>query len=241
MIHFHFASSRDGPKRYKVAALSAAIITALNIAYQENEKRSLVRFYLIAVGMTAVAVVLALLALAATTTVAFLGELYPHASPAAVAIGKGAAYVALLLAAAAIAATLYRYAPSREDARWEWITPGSLFTAVTWLLLTLGFGFYVTRVADYQATYGSLGAIIALLTWMYLSAYVFVIGAELNSEIEHQTATDSTTGKPEPMGERGAWAADNVATDDTVQDRPEEAREGEKLTEAAPKVVDEKS
>jgi membrane protein len=74
---------------------------------------------------------------------------------------------------------------------------------------------------------------------MYLSAYAFVFGAELNSEIEHQTAVDSTTGSPEPMGDRGAWAADNVATDDTVQDRPEEAREGEKLTQAAPKVVDE--
>ena len=73
---------------------------------------------------------------------------------------------------------------------------------------------------------------------MYLSAYVFVLGAELNSEIEHQTAKDSTTGKARPMGERGAWAADNVATDDTVQDRPEEAREGDKLTQASPTVAD---
>jgi membrane protein len=73
---------------------------------------------------------------------------------------------------------------------------------------------------------------------MYLSAYVFCIGAELNSEIEHQTAKDSTTGKPKPLGARGAWAADNVATDETVQDRPEEAREGEKLTSASPTVAD---
>src|SRR5687768_16845512 len=179
---------------------AGAIITALNIAYQEDEKRSLLRFYLIALLMTLVAVVLALLALAATTTIAFLEELLPQASAPAVALGKAAAYFALLLVAAAIAATLYRYAPSREDARWEWITPGSLFTAVTWLLLTLAFSFYVTRVADYEATYGSVGAIIALLTWMYLSAYVFVVGAELNSETEHQTARDSTTGKPTPLG-----------------------------------------
>jgi len=213
---------------------AGAIITALNIAYQENEKRSLVRFYLIALLMTLVAVVLALLALAATTTIAFLEQLLPQASPAAVAIGKGAAYVGLLLAAAAIAATLYRYAPSREDARWEWITPGSMFTAITWLLLTLGFGFYVTQVADYQATYGSLGAIIALLTWMYLSAYVFVIGAELNSEIEHQTAKDSTTGKPRPMGERGAWAADHVAGGDETEAQTEGTEEGPSLGSAGP-------
>ena len=111
---------------------------------------------------------------------------------------------------------------------------------MTWLLLTWAFGIYVGRFTNYHATYGSLGAVVALLTWMYLSAYAFVFGAELNSEIEHQTAKDSTTGSPEPMGERGAWAADNVATDDTVQDRPEEQREGEKLTQAAPKVADEK-
>jgi len=83
-----------------------------------------------------------------------------------------------------------------------------------------------------------LGAVVALLTWLYLSAYAFVFGAELNSEIEHQTAKDSTTGSPEPMGERGAWAADNVASDDTVQDRPEEAREGDRLSAAQPELED---
>jgi membrane protein len=130
--------------------------------------------------------------------------------------------------------------PSREDAKWKWITPGSLFAALAWLLLTVAFGFYVSHFTNYHASYGSLGAVVALLTWMYLSAYAFVFGAELNSEIEHQTAKDSTTGAPVPMGDRGAWAADNVATDDTVQDRPEKQREGDKLTSAAPKVAEEK-
>jgi membrane protein len=135
---------------------------------------------------------------------------------------------------------LYRFGPSREDAKWKWITPGSLFAALAWLLLTWAFGIYVSRFTNYHASYGSLGAVVALLTWMYLSAYAFIFGAELNSEIEHQTAKDSTTGSPRPMGQRGAWAADNVATDDTVQDRPEEQREGERLTQAAPKIADEK-
>jgi membrane protein len=218
---------------------AGAVITALNIAYEEKEKRSLVRFYLVAIVMTLSAVVLALFAIGGTAAIAFLGKLLPQASDPAVFIGKALSYVVVLLVAAAVAATLYRYGPSREEAKWEWITPGSLFTAVTWLLLTILFGVWVTRVTDYSATYGSLGATVGLLTWMYLSAYVFVFGAELNSEIEHQTAKDSTTGAPEPMGDRGAWAADNVATDDTVQDRPEEAREGEKLTQAAPQVADE--
>ena len=136
--------------------------------------------------------------------------------------------------------TGFSFGPSREDAKWRWITPGSLFAALTWLLLTWAFGIYVGRFTNYHASYGSLGAVVALLSWMYLSAYAFIFGAELNSEIEHQTAKDSTTGSPEPMGTRGAWAADNVATDDTVQDRPEEKREGERLTQAAPKIADEK-
>ena len=219
---------------------AGAIITALNIAYEEKEKRGLLRFYLVAVAMTLTAVVLAVLALVGVTLAASLEEVVPHASPMLVLAGKFVAYVLLLVVAAAVAATLYRYGPSREDARWKWITPGSVFTAVTWLLLTILFGVWVTAVSDYSRTYGSLGATVGLLTWMYLSAYVFVLGAELNSEIEHQTAKDSTTGKPEPLGARGAWAADNVATDKSVQDRPEEAREGEKLTKAAPQVKDAK-
>jgi membrane protein len=187
--------------------------------------------------MTLLAVVFAVLALAATAAIAYLEQLLPEASSATVAASKAVAYLALLFFAAGIAATLYRFAPSREDARWEWITPGSMFTAITWLLLTLGFGYYVTNVANYNATYGSLGAVIALLTWMYLSAYVFVIGAELNSEIEHQTAKDSTTGEPQPLGERGAWSADHVAANVGAQEQVKrEKKDAPSIGDAGPPV-----
>jgi membrane protein len=219
---------------------AAATITALNIAYEEKEKRGLFRFYLLAVSMNLSALVFALGALAATAALAYFREFLPEAQPVLVIAGEILGYALLVLLAAAVAATLYRSGPSREDARWKWITPGSIFAAAVWLLLTVAFGFYVGHFTNYRASYGSLGAVVALLTWMYLSAYAFIFGAELNSEIEHQTAKDSTTGSPEPMGDRGAWAADNVASDDTVQDRPEEQREGEKLTQAAPKVAKEK-
>ena len=219
---------------------AASVITALNIAYEEKDERSLWQFYLLAVSMTLGALVIALSAIAATAALAYLQHILPKAADATVIAGKIAGYLLLTLLAAAVASTLYRFGPSREDAKWKWITPGSLFAAAAWLVLTWAFGLYVSHFTNYRASYGSLGAVVALLTWMYLSAYAFVFGAELNSEIEHQTAKDSTTGSPEPMGERGAWAADNVATDDTVQDRPEERREGEKLTQATPKVADEK-
>jgi membrane protein len=219
---------------------AASVITALNIAYEEKEKRNLFRFYFLALGLTVGALFVALAAIAAMAAVAYLQHLLPYAAPAAVIAGKVAGYIALALVAALVASVLYRFGPSREDARWEWITPGSGFVAIAWLLLTFAFGFYVAHFTNYRASYGSLGAVVALLSWMYLSAYAFVFGAELNSEIEHQTAIDSTTGSPEPMGERGAWAADNVASDDTVQDRPEKQREGADLTRAAPKVAKEK-
>jgi membrane protein len=217
---------------------AASILTALNIAYEEKEKRSLLRFYLVALGMTVTALALALLALALTGVVAYLQHFIPTDSAPLIMIGQAVGYVFLSLVASTVAAILYRFGPSREMAQWQWITPGSLFAAITWLLLTAAFSYYLSNLTNYEASYGSLGAVVALLTWLYLSAYAFIFGAELNSEIEHQTAEDSTTGSPEPLGERGAWAADNVATTDEVEDRPEEVREGEKLTAAAPQVAE---
>ena len=208
---------------------AGSIVSALNIAYEEKEKRSLGRFYLIALVITLSAVVLAVVALVATTTLAFLGSLVPGISPFTLHVGRILGYVAMMFVAAAVAATLYRFAPSREHAQWRWITPGSLFAAVAWLLLTLLFSFYVTTVTDYNTTYGSLGTVIVLLTWIYLSAYALVVGAELNSEIEHQTAKDSTTGHPLPLGRRGAWAADHVAGGDEP-----DTRDAPSLAEASP-------
>ncbi|HEX8380084.1 MAG TPA: YihY/virulence factor BrkB family protein, partial [Allosphingosinicella sp.] len=213
---------------------AGAVITALNVAYEEQEKRSLLHFYAVAVSIAVVAMLLALAALAATTAVAALRELMPNASPLTIALGKAAAYVGLAFAAAAVAATLYRFAPSRHHAQWRWLTPGSVFTAVSWVLFTLAFGFYVTEVTDYNATYGSLGAIIALLTWMYLTAYVFVFGAELNRELEHQTERDTTVGPEEPMGERGAWAADHVAAGDEAGESSEEGADVESIARVWP-------
>jgi membrane protein len=198
---------------------AGAVITALNIAYEQRETRPLWQYYLVALIITVGVIVTALIALAAATIVAALGELVPNAAPATIVLGKAAAYLAMTLSGAAVAATLYRFAPCRAHARWVWITPGSIFTAIVWLLLTLAFGFYVGKVANYAATYGSLAAVAGLLTWMYLSAYAFVFGAELNREVEHQTAKDSTTGRPRPMGARGAWAADHVASDDKPKKR----------------------
>ncbi|HXG82170.1 MAG TPA: YihY/virulence factor BrkB family protein [Sphingomicrobium sp.] len=216
---------------------AGAVMTALNIAYEEKESRSLLRFYAVAFAITVIAVVIALVALAAMAAVGELERILPRASGSMLILGKLGLYAAMALLAAGVAATLYRFGPSREDAQWQWLTPGSIFTAIIWLLLAIGFSFYVTKLTDYNATYGSIAAIVMLLTWMYLSAYIFLFGAELNAELEHQTAKDSTTGRPEPLGKRGAWVADHVAGVKDVG----LGEEGPSLAEAGPPPPDDEA
>ena len=190
---------------------SGAVIKALNIAYEEEEKRGFIKVSLMALGMTTAGVVCGLIGVGVMTAMRFLEGLIPNASGIVVVMLRIGAGLVLLAGAAAAAATLYRYAPCREKARWSWLTPGTALAAVGWLALCLGFGIYISRFANYNATYGSLGAVVALLTFVYLASYIFLFGAELNSEFEHQTAKDTTEGAEQPLGDRGAWSADHVA------------------------------
>jgi membrane protein len=118
----------------------------------------------------------------------------------------------LFLAALVMAglAVLYRYAPSRSHARMRWVTWGAIGATVLWVLASFLFQVYAANFANYSATYGSLGAVIALLMWLWVSAFVVLLGAELNAEMEHQTRKDTTTGPEKPLGERGAYVADDV-------------------------------
>jgi len=190
---------------------AGSIITALNIAYEEEDRRSFLRLNLMSLAITGAAVLMAVIALLAIAALGYLERLFPHAPGFLLVIGKALSYVLLLLGAAAAAATLYRYGPDRKKAKWEWITPGTVFASVAWLVLTFGFGFYVAHFGNYNKTYGSLATVVILVTWLYLSSYVFLFGAELNSELEHQTVKDTTAGASKPLGERGAWSADHVA------------------------------
>ncbi|WP_238560114.1 YhjD/YihY/BrkB family envelope integrity protein [Sphingomonas sp. Mn802worker] len=189
---------------------AGAVITALNIAYEEEETRGFIHVTLLALGITACAVLVAILAMVSVTVLGFLQTLLPTLPNWVAAVGKVVTYLLLAAAGSAGAATLYRYGPARQHARWTWLTPGSLLAALLWLMLTIGFGIYVANFGNYDATYGSIGTVVVLLTWMYLSSYILLFGAELNSELEHQTARDTTHGD-RPLGDRGAWVADHVA------------------------------
>jgi len=107
-------------------------------------------------------------------------------------------------------ALIYRFGPSREKAQWRWLTPGSVFAAVAWLAASLLFSWYAQNSGSYNKTYGSLGAAIGFMTWLWISTIVILVGAKLNAEMEHQTARDTTEGKPRKLGQRGARMADTV-------------------------------
>ena len=193
---------------------AGAIVTALNVVYEERETRGFIRSNLVQLAITAAAVLLAVALLASASASAFLEDIAGRISPfAALAIKLGAWTVTAMLASAAVAA-LFRYGPSREPSQWVWLTPGSIFVTAGLVIATLGFGFYAASFGNYNATYGSLGAIVVLLLWLWLSAYVLLLGAELNAEVERQTAHDTTTGASKPLGERGAVMANEAAAPD---------------------------
>jgi membrane protein len=217
---------------------ATALITSLNIAYDEEETRSFVRLNLIALAITAGAVLIAIVAIIAIAAMGSLDTLFPSAPAIVLIAGKIVSYVVMAGMGAAAAATLYRYAPNRDEAKWTWLTPGSVLTTVLWLVVTLGFGFYVANFGSYDATYGSLGAAIVLLTWLYLSAYILLLGAEFNCELERQTTQDTTRGPTKSLGDRGAYAADTVASGPEIapQEGPEpQSSSGDKaVSRAAP-------
>jgi membrane protein len=186
-----------------------AVIDALNVIYGEKEKRSFVKLTLVAFAFTIGIIVFMLLAIAGVIVLPIVLN----------TIGLGAfsetlmrisRWPALLLVIVLGLACLYRYGPSRLGARWQWLSVGAVLAAVIWLVASILLSWYLEKFADYNATYGSLGAGVGLMMWMWVSAIAILLGAEINAEMEHQTARDSTVGREKPLGARGAAMADTV-------------------------------
>ncbi|MDB5667097.1 MAG: YihY/virulence factor BrkB family protein [Alphaproteobacteria bacterium] len=171
---------------------ATSIIVALNIVYNIDEDRSFVRKTGLAVLITAAALVSLLAGILAISALGWLEHLLPFSSRVVQTLLKLLSWVAAAAVVSFLIAAVYRYAPNRPNTRWRWLTPGSLAATVLWLLATLGFGFYVANFGNYNATYGSLGAVIVFLTWLYLIAYILLLGGELNSELEKQTTRRTT-------------------------------------------------
>jgi membrane protein len=185
-----------------------ALFDAMNIVYGEKESRGFIAVNLLALGFVLGAVFMLIVTLAVVVVVpVVLAFLSIGSFEWLVRIGAyGVMLVCLLIGVSAI----YRWGPSRTEAQWRWITPGTLFAAIGIMATSAGFSWYAANFSNYNATYGSLGALIGFLTWIWLSVTIVILGGALNSEIEHQTMVDSTTGEPAPMGARGAYVADTV-------------------------------
>jgi membrane protein len=184
------------------------LITAMNHAYKEEETRGFLRLRGLALLFT-IGAVLTLLVVLFALVVA------PN-SLSGDSVGVIRSFVLVLrwpllaLCGMVGLAMLYRYAPDRAEPRWSWASPGAIFATVAWLVASIGFTIYVENFGRYNETYGALSAVVVLMLWLYIGAYVAIAGGELNAELEHQTARDTTTGRPRPMGRRGAYMADTL-------------------------------
>ncbi len=186
------------------------LMTAINIAYDEEETRGFVRMRGTALALTLGAIVFVLLTLGLVAVVPVLLDV--------LALGIVGTIIAqivrwsLLITVVVIAlAVVYRVAPDRDSPRFRWVSPGAVVATVLWVAASVAFSLYVNNFGSYNATYGALAGVVVLMLWMYLTSYIVLLGAEINAESERQTRHDTTRGEPRPMGERRAQAADTVA------------------------------
>ena len=185
------------------------LFEALNVAYDETEKRSFLWLNTLSLIFTLGAMLVGILFIVCVGVVPAILAFAGLSGWEEVLISIFRWPLLIVVSTAAIS-LLYRYGPSRERAKWRWITWGALFASIAWLVTSLLFSWYLANFADYNATYGSLGAVIGFMLWTWLSVVILLLGAELDAELEHQTARDSTTGAPQPMGLRGATMADTL-------------------------------
>ena len=186
-----------------------AIMDALNVVYEEKEKCGFIKLNLVSLAFTLGAIGSLILAVGA---VVILPIALAHLGFQNVTDGlfRIARWPILLVVVIIDLAVLYCFGPSRREPRWQWLSFGSIFAAAAWLIGSALFSWYLTKFANYNATYGSLGAGIGMMMWMWVSSIVILFGAELNSEIEHQTMRDLTIHGDKPLGTRGAVMADTV-------------------------------
>jgi membrane protein len=179
------------------------------VVYNEKEQRSFFKLNAVSLAFTLGGLVAVFVAISLVVAAPMVLATVGLGSITEILL-KYARWPALALFILLGLAVLYRYGPSRKHPQWRWISVGSALATVTWLIGSGLLSYYLSNYGNYDATYGSLGAAIGLMIWMWMSAIVILLGAELNSEIEHQTMKDSTEGNDKPIGVRGAKMADTI-------------------------------
>ena len=191
-------------------AATKAMFSALNDVYGERENRNFFRLTGTSLAFTVGGVVTMILGLGLVVVLPVLFKAIGLDTVFAIVVRVARIPLMLAILVAALA-MLFRYGPDRQPPQWRWVSWGGAFGAIGWVVLSVGFSWYVSNFGSYNKTYGSLGAIIGFMTWIWLSTTVLLLAAQLNAEMEVQTARDTTTGAPKPLGQRGAKPADTVA------------------------------
>jgi membrane protein len=191
----------------------ANLIKAINLAYDEEETRGMVRLRALALLLTLAAIVFLVVAVGVVAVLPVMLDQIGLGAVGQAVVGV-LRWVGLLLFVPASLAVLYRYAPDRNDARFSWVSIGAVVATLLWIVGSVGFSVFVSNFGSYGETYGTLAGVVVLLLWLFLTAFVVLFGAEINSEAEQQTAQDSTVGPPKPLGQRGAVKADSIPSPD---------------------------
>jgi membrane protein len=201
------------------------IISALNIINEEMETRSIWRLSLRAVWLTLAMVLIAIVGITCGVVFAWLEtQSSGFLGGGLTLLIKIVTWLAAILLGSGGFALVMRYGPDRNPAKWRWLAPGAVIATLLWIVISFGFSLYIAYVSNYNATYGSLSAVVVFIMWLYLSAYGILLGALLNAEIERQTITDTTRGPDRPPGERGAVLADMIEAPRTSEEAYEKRR-----------------
>ena len=189
---------------------SVALITACNISYKEGETRSFFKMIIVRTMLTLATILTMLLMLLMIVIIPFALSMLDETSQSLL---SWVTWPILLILFNLSLASLYKYAPHRASAKWHWTTPGAVLATLFWLVGSYFFNLYITEYASYNETYGSMGGVVILLMWFYVTAFTILLGAAINAAAELQTEEDTTTGEEKPKGKRGAYVANNGPSD----------------------------
>ena len=195
---------------YSASKGMGSLIEGLNVAYDETEARGFIKLTLVTLALTVALIVGLLLGLMAALAVPIILGVLPLPAWLSVILNLSRWLILVAMTVFGLA-LLYRYGPSREKAEWTWLTPGAIAACVIWIVASIGFSIYVGNFSSYNASFGSMAGVVILLMWLWISAYIVLLGAEVNAEVEAQTGKDTTDGPDAPIGSRGAAKADTVS------------------------------
>ena len=188
------------------------MLTAITTAYDEEEKRGFIKKRLLSLALTVGAILFMLIMLG---IVAVLPPLLNSIFGSSLLkwVFQILGWLVLMVIVMVVLGILYRVAPDRDAPKIKWVSVGAVVATVIWLLASIGFSIYSSTFGNYAKTYGVFAGIVVLLFWLWLTAYAILLGAEINAETEQQTVADTTKGKEEPLGRRGAVKADSVPSE----------------------------